>query len=507
MKKTGLLLLVCLMCNALAGQGRLVMNPMDGKDNMVRYDPYSGFHISCSQPGTNGDVHFALTDLNMHIDVFVATDLIVRDFEIIDRLVFFCGERAGTGSGFLGWFDIDSLFYLNGNAHVDLTLSLLGLISLDNIELYHDQGGSIHVVGYGKMDCPWTPTPPDGCAPPYLYLAFEAVGTLATGMQYRVLELQDHACYSEVVDMAVTDNYVVYLERNRSQECHYHYGFGITLQPFPKFYMFPSPPYPYFYFETTTCTTLYVPGTIHAYVVPFNDDPYLVAPKITHTTEDEVAVCSYRRDFDYNTWLGDTTLPCGGWMYYSSAPTSLAIRTYDFSPLLINNPVPMTNAASAPMTPGDVEGIDGFRYDSQKMHFVVLHRQKNSTSVYEHAVTTIDYSSAVLPTIVNSYYQTALNTITQWLPCSLCLTAQNEYTVGGYYKASGSYEYIYWHDDIVNPATGMCDVKVAYSMKPLPTMVAKNEENYNTPTAWSPLVFLNVIPMDRVESFCTIICE
>ena len=506
MKKTGLLLLVCLMCNIMTGQGRLVINPMNGKDNMVRYNSFSGYHISCSQPGSNNDVHFALTDLNMHIDVFAATDLIVKDFEILDRIVFFCGERGGGGSGFLGWFDIDSLFYLGGGVHVDLTLSSLGLSSLDNIELYHDQGGSIHVAGYGKMDCPWFPPPPGICAPPYLYLAFEAVGSLATGMQYRVLELQDHACFSEVVDMAVTDNYVVYLERNRSQECYDNYGFGIMLQPFPKFYMFPSPTYPYFYFETTDAHVESA-GGLASYVVPYQADPYLVPPRITHTIEDEVAVCSYRRDFDFSTWEANPYALCGGYLFYSNSPTSLAIRTYDFSPLLINNPVPMTNAASAPMTPGEVKGIDGFRYDSQKKHFVVLHRQKNLSSVDEHAVTTIDYSTGVLPSVVFSYYQTAYNTINQWLPCSLCLTTPNEYTVGGYNSVLGNKNYMYWHDNIVNPVTGACDALIRYSMKPIPTMVAKNENNPNNPTSWSPLVFLNVIPVDRVASSCTTICE
>ena len=47
--------------------------------------------------------------MNILIDVKVADNLMVRDFEIIDGLVFFCGESSG-GSGFLGWFDINDLF-------------------------------------------------------------------------------------------------------------------------------------------------------------------------------------------------------------------------------------------------------------------------------------------------------------------------------------------------------------------------------------------------------------
>lgn len=505
MKKTLLFLLVCVLCNALMGQSRLVMNPMNGHGNMVRYDSFSGFHISCSQPAGSGDVHFALTDLNMHIDVFVASGLTVKDFEIIDRLVFFCGEKFGGGAGFLGWFNIDSLFYSGGNAHVDLTLSSLGLISLDNIELYHDQDGSIHVAGYGKEPNPYTPPAPGVSVCPNIYLAFEAVGSLTAGMQYRVLELDRSGCSSEIVDMTVTDNYVVYLEWSRSEECFYQYGMGILLQPFPKYNMFASIPNPYFYFETTDDHIGYA-GTSW-FVLPYQADPYSVPPRITHTIENEVAVCSYRRDFDYLTWFGNPTSPCGGTMFYDNTPTCLAIRTYNLSPLLTNNPVPMTNASIAPMTPGDVKSIDGFRYDEQKAHFVVLHRHMNLSGVDEHAVTTIDYSSGVLPASVSSYYQTYFNTINQWLPCSLCLTTENEYTVGGYIIAIGNNEYIYWHDNIVSPATGACDALIVYPMSPIPTMVAKDELNYNSPTLWTPLVFSDIIKKERKDTSCIIMCE
>ena len=503
MKKILLLLLVCVLGNVLAGQGSLVMNPMNGQDNMVRYDAYSGFHVSCSQQGS-GDVHFALTDFNMLIDVWVATGLKVNDFEIIDRLVFFCGENSVGSTGFLGWFDIDSLFYYGGNAHIDLSLSSLGLISLDNIELYHDQGGSIHVAGYGKAPFIPAPTPPASCYPPCLYLAFEAVGSLSAGMQYRVLELQEHACFSEVVDMAVTENYVVYLERIRSH-CYNHYGIGVMLQPFPKYYMFPTPPYPFFYFQTTDNHA--APAGSATFVVPYEDDPCSVPPRITHTIEDEVAVCSYRRDFDFTTWSQDETQSCGGDLFFASTPTNLAIRTYDFGPLLTNNPVPMTNAFITPLTPGDGKSIDGFRYDNQKGYFVALHRHETSSGVLEHAVTSVNYTTGLLPAMAYSYYQTTFNTKDHWIPCSLCLTIPDEYTVGGFFKYSGNNEYIFWHDFIVNPVTGNCDAVIKSPMKSIPTMVAKEEINPNVPTSWNPLNFEDVIPTDRVDSQCSIICN
>ena len=107
---------------AMSGQGQGVLReaPIDGFENIMRYDFTSGNHIVYSHPGDGTDVHFAMTDMNFIIDVFVATGLTVKDFEIIDRLVFFCGSTS-AGSGFLGWFDIDSLFYLGGSAHIDRT--------------------------------------------------------------------------------------------------------------------------------------------------------------------------------------------------------------------------------------------------------------------------------------------------------------------------------------------------------------------------------------------------
>ena len=159
------------------------------------------------------------------------------------------------------------------------------------------------------------------------------------------------------------------------------------------------------------------------------------------------------------------------------------------------------------MTPGDVKSIDGFRYDKQKAHFVVLHRHMNLSGVDEHAVTTIDYSSGILPASVSSYYQTYFNTINQWLPCSLCLTTENEYTVGGYIIAIGNNEYIYWHDNIVSPATGACDALIVYPMSPIPTMVAKDELNYHSPTLWIPLVFSDIIKKERKDTSCIIMCE
>ncbi len=144
--------------------------------------------------------------MNILIDVKVSDNLKVRDFEIIDGLVFLCGESSG-GSGFLGWFDINDLFYAGGTAQIDQTLSALGLLTLDNIEVYHDTTGAIRIAGYGVYSY--------YALNVTLYRAFEAVGTPVAGMQYRTMDLWCAGPFADIADLTVTDNFVVYLSRER----------------------------------------------------------------------------------------------------------------------------------------------------------------------------------------------------------------------------------------------------------------------------------------------------
>lgn len=501
MKKTILLLTLFLIYNASWGQGISILyqSPIQGHDNIIKFDYASTFHISCTQRSLF-DVHFIFTDLNQIIDILVAKNIRVKDFEIIDRYVFFCGDNYG-GSGILGWFDIDSLLYFGGSAHIDNTLSALGLESLDNIELYHGQGNSIHIAGYGSAPIP-SSYPPSYCT--CKNIAFEAVGHPTTGMQYRTLDLAKDGCVNNIVDMTVTDNFVVYLEWFRSTECCENFGIGVCLQPFLKNNMFASSPFPYYYYETTSHQTAYaLDGS--PYVIPENDDPCTTPPQITTTFEDEVAVISYRRDFDIITWPRDPNLDCGGCSNRSN--TYLAFRTYDLSPMLYNNPVPMTAASSAQLSyPGEVSSIDGFEFDATTEHFVVLHRHETSFGIMEHAITTIDYSTHTPPPLISSYYQTAVDTRTQWKPNSLCLTFANEYTVGGEYLVT-NHEYMFWHDAIVAPNVGICDMQINHMMKPIPTMVAKPEYNTNLPTSWTLLLFVCEPQADPIFEQCVSFCE
>ena len=482
--KTIVMLACCLIYGIASGQvpGKLYESTIYGKNGIVRFDPVTAKHIVCPElnmaeenPGT----YFALTDFNTMINVRVADNLAVQDFEIIDRLVFFCGHNL-SNEGFLGWFHIDSLFYHNSSAHVDATLIALGITDLQNIEVYHDNSELIHIAGYGlKLN----------------YLAFEAFGDL-TSMTYRILELPKTGPRARIVDLAITDNYVVLLQHDQGP-CYQKNGFGIALHPFPKNDMFPlPPPYHYYAFQTVPYTTGYTSsGCVGLpYVLPLNDDPcHGTNPLVTHIKDNKIMVCSYRRDFNLSSWEGISyppcdgeETPCGGGMTGYTA-TSLALRSYDLSPLAIGNPILMTSAIHDLMPNGKVLSLDGFEYDQSSEHYIALHRQEIS-GIDEHAVTTFDFSLGTPLTALSSY-QTFYDTHTQWLPHSLCLTPNNEYTVCGHSNISSNYEYIFWHNSVFATSPSECDKIVSYPIDGLPLDVCKDELNLSKPSLWFPLVF------------------
>lgn len=478
------------------GQGTLWENNVDGYENIMRYDNVTGKKITCSHPSGSYDVHFALTDMYSVIDVFVATDLIVKDFEIVDRLVFFCGQTSDY-SGFLGWFDIDSLFFLGGSAHIDRNLSTLGLKSLDNIEISYAVRGDIHIAGYG-----------DDLGIPARYLAFEAVGNTVSGMQYRTLELNQGY---DIVDMTLTDNYVVYMEHVQSDACTVGFGIGIYLHPFPKYNMFDSPPYYYYYFETSDegYTSYWVNGeggnlVMISYLYPLNDDPhYNVHPMMTQYEGDMIAVCSYRRDFNFAQISPPQSFPCGGNLTRTNS--YLALRMFDLSPLLTINPIQMTSASVAQLYSGECNSIDAFEYDNMSKHFVVLHRHESSLGNHEHAFTTIDFLTGAPPAFVNSYYQTGYNTITQWMPCDMRIIPNQEFTVSGY--SQENHNCIFWQNHIIPVYLNNCEKMVPYPMRGILTMESKDVCNINTPTAWLPLLYIWEESIDRIEEDCLILCD
>ena len=97
---------LCLLCGTAYGQtGTLYKVPMQGTDNIVRYEPTTGYHVTYSLVAGNEN-HFSLTDMNTLSDVMVATGLTVTD----PRSVI----NAGTAS-----FDYDIHFPISAKFLVD----------------------------------------------------------------------------------------------------------------------------------------------------------------------------------------------------------------------------------------------------------------------------------------------------------------------------------------------------------------------------------------------------
>ncbi len=490
---------LCLLGGVTYGQsGTLYLASAIGVDNIIRYEPMSGKHVIYSTVAGNEN-HFLLTDMALLLDVKVADNLKVRDFEIIDGLVFFCGESSG-GSGFLGWFDINDLFYAGGMAQIDKTLSALGLLTLDNIEVYHDTTGAIRIAGYGVYSY--------YALNVRLYRAFEAVGTPATGMQYRTLDLRSAGMFGDVSDVVVTDNFVVYLSSDRKQACSPYVGIGITFQPFPKYDMFGIPP---FYYHGFQLTAMVHKSDIYGhsiYVVPINNDPYndnlndRVYPKMVHSVGDEIAVCTYRKDLDANSWTPPyPTDPCG----YALTDMVSYITNYvfDLSALVpsTNNYIQMTSRNMAQLYNGDLVSIDGFEYEPQTHRYIVLHRHESSMGVFEHAVTTFNLGP---PVYVESSYQTVFNTSSMWIPTSMCLDGYMYYTVMGHNVASS--EYMFWRNSVGSP-NGGCDRIVPCPVSTRPLEPEKHFENKALPTAWTPILFMLTNVREEQVFPCVIICN
>ncbi len=466
--------------------GILTKAPFIGVQNIVRYDAVSGNHIACSHPGGT-TIHFQETNLSAIFDIEVATNAIVKDFEIIDRYVFFCGQDIASISGFIGWFHIDSLFHLGGSVHIDRTLSALNVLSLDNIEVYQKDDRDYYIAGYGSSSIPG-------------YLAFESYGHPSTGMQYRTLQLEYDNYNFPIDDIAVTDNYVVYMCAYRSNAYVTDCGYGITLYPFPKFDMFQTPYYPGYFFQTIVVSTY---GSL--YYLESNEPFSNSSPKMVPLDNDIITVAAHRRKIDFlGCYPNSSSDPFICMKNYVS--TSLTFRTYDISPISSSQPITMISANEVQLY--DNTGISSgptmtdFVYDPVSENYLVLHKHFLSASVYDYAVTSLD-----IPTLTaTSEYQTAFSTTSVWAPCSMCLDNSSKYTVSGYDNYSSTWEYYFWQNQVGGP-DGDCHITVPNAVNVLPTMLHKDMTNPHTPSSWTPLTFVAENPQPYQQEKCTIICK
>ena len=509
-----LLLGICLFSCTVYGQGpgNLFSNVyVHGNKNIVRYSPGDNAFINASKKNPPIGYHFTLTDLSTMIDAYFQKDFEVRDMEIYGDKVFFCGQDLVAVSGFIGWFDIYSLFHGSGDVHIDNTLSAKGLMSLDNIEVFTDQGGGIHIAGYGVHSVspdPYNPLPYNFVYT--RYRAFEAVGNPTTGMQYRVADLYSGGLKSDIKDIAVTDNYVVYLQCCRNKFCEPFTGVNVDLEVFPKYNMFSATHFTLGQFETTTSHQVnhYVNGHYCSYIVPDNSDPYSSEAKMVHIGQDKVAVCSYRADVDYPGWIPfydcqpypyDYCIPV---LFYCENQWYLANRVYDISPVLTNNPIVMVSADVAQLPPV-LDVIEDFVYDSQRKSYVVVHRHERIPGYMETAFTTMDYSSG-MPTNVFSDYEIMVGTFSGWRPTSVCLFGNGEYLISG--EEQSSHDQLFWKSKI-NFEVGGCDLNEQYPMTSIPTMEAKNNTWEMIASGWVTLDFIEYFPDEKKEKEIMIKCN
>ncbi len=468
------------MCNALTGQGTgtLYYVPHSGVNNIVRHEPVTGKHIVYSQKsGLSGiESHFLLTDMTNAIDALIniSDSYTITDFEIIDNYVVFGGYYYyGSGNtGIVGWFDIDSFFYYGVSARVDISMYTLGMESVENIEIFRDLSGYVHIVGYGK-----TATPP-GAAGTY-YRAFEAIGNLPGLFNWRTSALWRYGIFSDILDMTVTDDFVVFLGWERAS--NYYDGIGVTLHSFPKYNMLSSTTTTAYFFQLVTYN--YFPTTSDYY------DPFS-PPRITHSRGNNVSVCSYRKDIDPSSSTGYGACYLSHWIF-------------DVSPCLGGLPVQMVSAATVLM-PGNVNSIVDLEYDANSSSYVVLHSHELSVGATEYAISTIDFSSGSIPAYIVSDYQSAYNTVNYWHPNSMCLDGMSDYTVSGW-KQSG-YDHVLWHN-LINTVSGNCSRSIQYPMLPQDLMEQKEQFSPADLLGWRKLTFGMGWPVIIYNSPCIELCS
>jgi len=107
--------------------------------------------IILSHGSSNGNYEFYKTaDNSTNADLAIIPDgFIVKDFQILDDGIYFCGSVSnkdiGATRGFIARATIDNLFY---NASFDFD-TIQNTQSIDKIKVYYDNNSAIQIVGIG----------------------------------------------------------------------------------------------------------------------------------------------------------------------------------------------------------------------------------------------------------------------------------------------------------------------------------------------------------------------
>lgn len=445
MKKKFILLLFVLLLtggrDVCLGQTPVIYkNPTNSMGNRIRYDNLTGYHIMYSNP--MGDNHFSITDISNTItDVKVSNGYTVEDFEIFEDYVVFCGNNS-VGHGMIGWFHIDSLFNHSEPAHFDDNLHILGIVSLEDIEVYRDDKNKIHIAGYGV----------DNGSGGLVHKGFEAVGPTFYNMMYRVETFTDEIC-----DLTVTDNYVAYLGPSTPGG----YGsIGIFLYVCPRNDIFSNSNIPFFFYQTSS----HLPG------IPRITEPrYPSNIKIVHVNQDTVSVITCKE-----------VTPSGS-MYYPVISTSLVLRTYDLSALAGGSPVVMHSAYEMIYNINQTPAIHDFKYDPIQYTYSILQNSMNPGGYQVETVTQIDFHSGV-PSAVPNYYWPYSNITME----GFCLSGSPYYTVSGFDPSA--HTTYFWQDQYGSVPENCIDM----GMLPFSITSVSGEKWELLPsqvTVWKPLVF------------------
>ena len=486
--------MVALGPSVVQGQGGTLRSSTaaNGFSNIVRYCSSRGSYVNASMNPMGVGFQFSLTDLAQLIDAqFPNDNYVVLDMELLDEMVFFCGFDRVLNSGLLGWFNIEGLFYDNEPIHIDT----VGLIRLENIEVFRGEEDEIHVVGYGVHSEGWVI--PDVSLPDWvcLYKAFEAVGDpTCNNMQYRVAEMYSGGLNSDYRDVKVTDDFVVFMQCSGNQQCRHEIGIGVDLVVFPKNDMLSVPYCSLQQFQTIDDYMIYGPGC--TYVFWANTDPFNTNAKMVSIGENRLAVCTHRIDLSPDT-SGLTN--CNDCLSIFHNNSFLTHRIYDVSPLLMNNPAMIVSAIEAklPSTYSHVGVVKGLVYDMDK--YAVLHDFERGSS-YESAVTVFDFTSGT-PATVTSSYQTL--PISGWRTEGLCSDGATSYLVSGF--ESSTINHFFKKTPFVDEGVN-CSVLDIFDITDLNIIEAKNNTWGVDASNWFPLIFEDHYPSVNQEEL-QIICE
>lgn len=267
------LLIIALLgfATALPAQNKVYHVPVQAQNSIVRNYIPDGKWIVYYETSSS-ERHFALTDLNDFHDVTINTDFIVKDFEVIDDTVIFCGTTNNGNSAFVGWFHIPTFFSGSSPFKIDCNLSPTNLNSLDNIEVFRNpSSGFLHIAGYGHDNTLQV----NNCH------SFEAVCSAAdlTILNYRTKPLN---CIDSILDMTVTDNYVVLGGKSRFDYNYQNNCPEVVIFPFTKYNMLGSLTDTYYHFHTGHLTN--------------GDEPFQRQMKVTTIIGDSIATATLKKE-------------------------------------------------------------------------------------------------------------------------------------------------------------------------------------------------------------------